>query len=56
MPQMGFDPMIPVCERAKTVHALDRVTTVIGHIFTYICKYSYIKLIINVKSAMGGTR
>jgi hypothetical protein len=30
MPQVGFEPMIPVFERAKTVHALDRAATVIG--------------------------
>jgi hypothetical protein len=30
MPQVGFEPSIPAFERAKTVHALDRVATVIG--------------------------
>jgi hypothetical protein len=30
MPQVGFDPTIPVFERAKTDHALDRAATVIG--------------------------
>jgi hypothetical protein len=30
MPEVGFEPTIPVFERAKTVHALDRATTVIG--------------------------
>jgi hypothetical protein len=30
MPRVGFEPMIPVFERAKTVRALDRVTIVIG--------------------------
>jgi hypothetical protein len=34
MPWVGFEPMIPVFERAKTVHALDRATTVTG--FDYI--------------------
>jgi hypothetical protein len=29
MPQVGFEPKIPVFERAKTVHALDRAATVI---------------------------
>jgi hypothetical protein len=28
IPQVGFDPTIPLVERAKTVHALDRVATV----------------------------
>jgi hypothetical protein len=27
---VGFQPTIPVFERAKTVHALDRAATVIG--------------------------
>jgi hypothetical protein len=30
MPQVGFEPTIPVFEWAKTVHALDRAATVIG--------------------------
>jgi hypothetical protein len=30
MPQVGFEPTIPVFERVKTVHALDRAATVIG--------------------------
>jgi hypothetical protein len=30
MPRMGIEPTIPVFERAKTVHALDRAATVIG--------------------------
>jgi hypothetical protein len=29
MPQVGFKPTIPAFERSKTVHALDRVVTVI---------------------------
>jgi hypothetical protein len=33
MPLVGFEPMAPVFERAKTVHALDRVATVIGFSF-----------------------
>jgi hypothetical protein len=32
MPQVGFEPTIPVFERAKTVHALDRAATMIGFI------------------------
>jgi hypothetical protein len=31
MSQVGFEPTIPVFERAKTVHALDRAATVICH-------------------------
>jgi hypothetical protein len=30
MTQVGFESTIPVFERSKTVHALDRATTVIG--------------------------
>jgi hypothetical protein len=32
LPWVGFETMIPVFERAKTVHALDRAATVIGFI------------------------
>jgi hypothetical protein len=31
MPRVGFEFTIPVFERAKTVHALDRAATVIGN-------------------------
>jgi hypothetical protein len=30
MPQAGFEPTIPVYERAKTVHVLDRADAVTG--------------------------
>jgi hypothetical protein len=30
MPWVGLQPTIPVFERAKTVHALDRAANVIG--------------------------
>jgi hypothetical protein len=30
MPRVGFEPTISVFEQAKTVHAFDRVVTVIG--------------------------
>jgi hypothetical protein len=30
MPCVGFEPMIPASERAKTVHASDRAVTVTG--------------------------
>jgi hypothetical protein len=36
MPQVGFESTIPVFERAKTVHALDRAATVIGTLITYL--------------------
>jgi hypothetical protein len=36
MPGVGFEPTIPVFERAKTVYALDRAATVTG-----LTLYSY---------------
>jgi hypothetical protein len=33
MTRVGFEPTIPVFEWAKTFHALNRATTVIGHDF-----------------------
>jgi hypothetical protein len=30
MPRVGFEPTIPVFERAKTVHALDRAAAMIS--------------------------
>jgi hypothetical protein len=36
MPQVEFEPTIPVFERAKTVHVLDRAATVIGQRYMYI--------------------
>jgi hypothetical protein len=38
MPSVGFEPTIPAFERAKTFHALDRVTAVIG-------KYKHLRTI-----------
>jgi hypothetical protein len=35
MPWVGFEPTIPVFERAKAVHVLDREATVIGMILHY---------------------
>jgi hypothetical protein len=32
MPWVGFESTIPVVERAKTVHTLDRAATVIGRV------------------------
>jgi hypothetical protein len=34
MPRMGFEPTIPVFERAKTVHIFERASTVIGTFLT----------------------
>jgi hypothetical protein len=38
MPRVAFEPAIPVFERAKTVHALDRAATVIGRWYTNLIK------------------
>jgi hypothetical protein len=38
MSQVGFEPTIPVFERLKTVHALDRSDTVIGWVQTATLK------------------
>jgi hypothetical protein len=32
MPQVGFEPTIPVFEQAKAVHTVDRAATVIGNL------------------------
>jgi hypothetical protein len=37
MPRLGFEPITPVFERAKTVHALDGAVTVIGGKSTSRC-------------------
>jgi hypothetical protein len=39
MPCVGFEPMIPVFEQVKTVHALDHVATVIGG----VCNLAFYK-------------
>jgi hypothetical protein len=36
MPEVGFEPTIPVLERAKAVHALDRAATVISF---FVCDH-----------------
>jgi hypothetical protein len=40
MPPVGFEPTIPVFKRAKTVHALGCVATVIGHKEITLGKYA----------------
>jgi hypothetical protein len=39
MLKVGFELTIPVLERTKIVHALDRATTVIGLLRTYCNKF-----------------
>jgi hypothetical protein len=36
LPQVGFEPTIPVFERAKTVHALERAAHKILFFFKYL--------------------
>jgi hypothetical protein len=38
MHEVGFEPTIPVFERAKTVHALDRAANVIGRLLSCAAK------------------
>jgi hypothetical protein len=45
MPRVGFEPTIPVFERAKTVHALDRAVTVIG---LFVSQYTTINNIMSL--------
>jgi hypothetical protein len=42
MPQVEYEPMIPVFERANTVRALNRATTVIG-VFIFYPEQIYAK-------------
>jgi hypothetical protein len=42
VPRVGFEPMIPLFERAKTVHVLDRAVTVIGKYCFYHYKLLYV--------------
>jgi hypothetical protein len=38
MPRVGLEPTIPVFERGKTCHALNRVATVVGFGIIYTCE------------------
>jgi thioredoxin-related protein len=41
MPQVSFEPMIPMFERAKAIHASDRAATVVGSVHhCYFCESS----------------
>jgi hypothetical protein len=40
---VGFEPTIPVCERAKTVHVLDRSATVTGLFIFIKLKINYLQ-------------
>jgi hypothetical protein len=51
MPQMGFEPTIPVFERAKTVHDLDRTATVIGSLISLLLEnYLFKCLLFSLRS------
>jgi hypothetical protein len=59
---MGFEPTIPVFERAKTVHALDRTTNVISPIIdlsdtilNYISRAKYDEISERWKRDVAGT-
>jgi hypothetical protein len=43
MPGMGLEPTTAVFERAKTVHALDRASTVIGSVIYVYCLFTYVR-------------
>jgi hypothetical protein len=47
MPQVGFEPTIPVFEKTKRVHALDRAAAVIGFVAEHLAQISnkFIRLI-----------
>jgi hypothetical protein len=44
MTRVGFEPTIPVLEREKTVHALDRAVTVIGSLSYQLIKHYAMKV------------
>jgi hypothetical protein len=45
MPRVGFEPTIPVFERAETVHVLDRAATVNGDFPTRTAKNLFLILL-----------
>jgi hypothetical protein len=48
MPQTGFETTIPVFERTKTVHALDRAAAVIGYLSLLGPNISLTNLFLNI--------
>jgi hypothetical protein len=46
MPHVGFEPTIPVFERARKFHALERAATVIGY-SAYRAVSKYVNYVIN---------
>jgi hypothetical protein len=62
MPRVGFEPMTPVFERAKTVHMLDRAATMIGNLYYRRTKSNFAiltnvrgKILTNLNSAIVNT-
>jgi hypothetical protein len=53
MPRVGFEPMTSVFTRAKTVHALDRVATMIGTSIFIKTKYDYQELMLQLYSELS---
>jgi hypothetical protein len=53
MPWVGFELMIPVCKRAKTVHVLDRVATVFGLLVLHYWIFEISELYGNVVYGIG---
>jgi hypothetical protein len=49
MPRVGFEPTIPIFERAKTAHALDRSAAVIGILTSYHPEILILLEILNMK-------
>jgi hypothetical protein len=51
MPQVGFEPMIPVFERVKTVQALYSSATLIGsYIRSYVVYFITLPILKNIES------
>jgi ribosomal protein L31E len=48
MPWVGLETTIPVFERVKTFHALDREATVIGILMKLVKKHFKYQLIISI--------
>jgi hypothetical protein len=53
MPSVGFEPMIPVFERAKTDHAFDRAATVSTTCVSNVFKYNILLYYHSAFSSMG---
>jgi hypothetical protein len=58
IPRVGFEPMIPVFERAKTFHALYRAATVIGflQIVFFIFLYFFCELLNSTQRFLSNIR